>query len=200
MKGLHDFISEDTNQFGPGTDLIVSLLSVLLVMTFTTAYLYNQERMKNDAWRKTEAGSNFRLASDFFTAADFYVRPVTKLVDPARTNERVRKILAEYERIENEYPYMFIIGHSNQLDDPSSSDKSESARRQRNWEYAARRATKIASLMEQDLDPAHKERLVVVTTGEFDLKEPRHPFSQANAWVEVVFAKEWKRPERITTE
>ena len=198
MRRLGDFLSEDTNQFGPGTDLIISLLSILLVMTLITSYLYKQERTKNEA--QSAAGSNFRLASDFFTAADFYARPVTKLVDPDRTNERVRKILSEYLRIEGDYPYVFVIGHSSQLDDPDASDKSDAARRQRNWEYAARRAAKIASIMEHDLDPARKERLVVVTTGEFDLKEPGKPYSQENAWVEVVFAKEWKRPERITSE
>src|SRR5947207_1039580 len=115
-----------------------------MVMTFITSYLYKQEKKRVDDL--TNDGGNFKLAADSFSAADFHVRPVTKLVDPGRTVDRVRRIVADYRANEPGYPYLFVIGHSNQIDDPTAKDKSVSARRQRNWEYAARRATLIAGL------------------------------------------------------
>src|SRR5262249_10520752 len=156
--------------------------------------LYSQERSRNDEHK----GGNFKLAADSFSAGDFYAKPVDKPVDPAKTSARAHKIVQDYNQSQREFPYIFVIGHSNRLDDPEALDKTYGARLQRNWEYAVRRAGVIASLMEQYLTDAQKDRLVVVTTGEFDLKLPSKPNSQENAWVEVVFGKEWKPPTRTT--
>jgi NADH dehydrogenase FAD-containing subunit len=192
MRRMTDFLSEDSNQFGPGTDLMISLLAVLLVMTLISSHLYSLERKKNDP----NKGGNFKLASDFFSAGDFYPRPVTKLIKPQETDQRIKKIVQEYNQSKAEFPYVFVIGHSNQLDDPNANDKSYAGRLQRNWEYAGRRAAAIAALMQEHLTQKQKDNLVVITTGEFDLKVPSAPISQENAWVEVVFAKEWKPPAR----
>jgi hypothetical protein len=215
MRRLSDALSEDTNQFGPGTDLMVSLLAVLLVMTLITAYLYRVEADKVVLWTRLEndhraqidrmrkelreheaRGGNFRLASDSFSAADFRPLPVTELVDRRGTSARVARIIGEYRRIGSKYPYIFVIGHSSMLDDPRAADAGTEARRQRNWVYAARRAAVIAGLMQEHLDEAALQRVVVVTTGELDLKRPKEPLSQDNAWVEVVFGKEWSLPGR----
>jgi hypothetical protein len=198
MGRLNDALSEDTNQFGPGTDLTISLLAVLLVMTLITAHLYRLELDRNKAMAAAAAarGGNFRLASDSFAAADFRAYPVTELVDQSGTAHRVTAIVDEYRRLANDYPYIFVIGHSSAMDDRNVTDGSTEARRQRNWVYAARRATMIAGLMQQDFDATELERVVVVTTGELDLKQPRQPLSQENAWVEVVFGKEWSLPGR----
>lgn len=110
MKRLNDFLSEDSNQFGPGTDLILSLLAVLLVITLISSYLYSQEKNKNDLNQRE--GGNFKLASESFLAADFYTRPVTRLVDPQKTDLRVKKIARDYNQSQKEFPYIFIIGHS----------------------------------------------------------------------------------------
>jgi hypothetical protein len=189
MKRLGDFLSEDSNQFGPGTDLIISLLAILLVMTLLIAHLYNQEVNNNQ-------GGNFQLASEFFPAGDFYLRPVTRHIDPQKTAQKVKMIVEDYKRISNEFKYIFIIGHSNQVDDPNAEDKSYMARLQRNWEYAGRRAGVIAALIQAHLTDEQKNRLVVITTGEFDLKVPSEPNSQENAYVEVIFGKDWKPPFR----
>jgi hypothetical protein len=203
MRRFSDTLSDDTNQFGPGTDLMVSLLAVLLVMTLITAYLYRVEtdkvalhRTQIERMRKQLQGGNFRLASDSFSAADFRPLPVTELVDRRGTSARVARIIGEYRRIGSKYPYIFVIGHSSMLDDPRAADAGPEARRQRNWVYAARRAAVIAGLMQDHLDEAALQRVVVVTTGELDLKRPREPLSQDNAWVEVVFGKEWSLPGR----
>jgi hypothetical protein len=188
MKRLGELLSEDTNQFGPGTDLIISLLAVLLVMTIIASHLYSNEKKENDSRR----GGNFELASEFFSAADFYPRPVTRLIDPQKTAQKIKNIVGEYKRLPKEYKYIFVIGHSNQLDDPNAVDKGYFARLQRNWEYAGRRASVIAALLQEHLTDEQKNCLVVMTTGEFDLKVPSNPNSQENAYVEVVFGKDWK--------
>jgi hypothetical protein len=199
VRKLDDILSEDTNQFGPGTDLTISLLAVLMVMTFITAWLYRQEidkRAKVEKELAAHRGGNFRLAADFFSAADFKKYPVTDLENPTATFDTVGRIVSEYQRFGNEYPWIFVIGHSSRLDDRDARDRSPAARRDRNWNYAGRRATVIAGLLQQQLGDDRAEKLVVVNTGELDLKDPTHPTAQENAWVEVVFGKEWKRPSR----
>ncbi len=213
MRRLNDFLTEDTNQFGPGTDLIVSLLAVLLVMVSATSHLYSEEVKKSqehveeiekarviiDKAKKEmerESSGHFKLAKEYFTAGDFKVLPVTDLTNPEKTKEAIARIAKNYDELQADYPYIFIIGHSNQLDDPLAMDKSYRARLERNWEYAGRRAAVIAGLLQLHLSNEQKERLVVVTTGEFDMKAPEDPYSPENAWVEVVFGKEWKPPVR----
>lgn len=198
MKGLNEFINEDTNQFGPGTDLVISLVAVLMVMVLITSYMYQFQRRKTieqqqklDAYEK---GGHFRLSQSFFPAGDFQVKPVTELVEPDQTQVKVDTIIEEYRANEKEFPFIFVVGHSNEIDDPNAVDKSYGARLQRNWEYAGRRAAVIANLIQTQLTPEQKKKIVVTTTGEFDLRLPSDPYSPENAWVEVVFGKEWKRP------
>ena len=221
-SSLH--LNDDTNQFGPGTDLMISLVAVLLVLTVITSQLYSREkttaeqekdrhateraryvrdsllyedqrvRHARDLAARDAAGGAFRVASESFPAADFHARPVTRLISPELTADRVKRIVEEYRR--QDFPYFFVIGHSNQLDNPSAPDRSRRARLQRNWEYAGRRAALIAALIEEHLTDAERDRVVVMTTGEFDMRDPSSPVSQANAWVEVVFGKEWKPPSR----
>lgn len=189
MARLNDLLSEDTNQFGPGTDLVISVLAFVLVVALITSHYYQQEKLRN-----VESEGNFRLASEAFTAADFHPRPVTRLLSPRATEARVARIVRDYRSLNGRYPFIFVIGHSNQVDDPDAPDHSPPARRQRNMEYALRRAVLIAGVMQKSLDDAERERLVAVTTGEADLRDPQHPLSRDNAWVEIAFGKEWKIP------
>jgi hypothetical protein len=214
---MNDLLSEDSNQFGPGADLMISLLALLLVMTLVSSHLYRkelyrreqyrnelarQEQLINEMQRKEKERSghdndgDFVLATDYFSAGDFYSDPVTKLRSPQETNRRIEKIVQEYDQSKADFQYIFVIGHSNQLDDPTADDKSQAGRLQRNWGYAGRRAAVIAALIQEHLTLEQKDNLVVITTGEFDLKVPSSPISQENAWVEVVFAKKWKPPAR----
>ncbi|MGB7923277.1 MAG: hypothetical protein WCF57_08535 [Pyrinomonadaceae bacterium] len=222
MGRLNNFITEDTNQFGPGTDLIVSLMAVLLVMILISGHLYHRERKRNNsstelskqqeqeliALRKrvkeqqkklesVDSGGKFRLASEPFLAGDFQTRPVDELKDPARTNAVVDRIAQEYETLKGEFPYIFIIGHSNTVDDPNPPDTAPQTKAQRNWEYAGRRAEVIADLIQERLPDEQKDRIVVFTTGEFDLRVPENPDAPENACVEVIFGKEWKPPSRM---
>jgi hypothetical protein len=225
MGRLNDLLSEDTNQFGPGTDLTISLLAVLLVISLITSHLYSAEKLKRQQTEKTnreladkaaalarevaraqaaelasakrpEPGGNFKLASELFTAADFYPRPVTRLIDPRGTSARVARIVSDYRQLAGAYPYIFVIGHSSELDDPDAADRSVNARRRRNMEYALRRAALITSLLQEHLSSWENERLLAASSGEFDLRNPSQPDSQENAWVEVVFGREWKLPGR----
>jgi hypothetical protein len=110
MRSLNAFANEDTNQFGPGTDLMVSLLALVLVMTVIASHLYSQEKDKN-----AREGGNFRLAAQSFPAADFHARPVTKLVNQGRTEARVKEIVQDYRQSEQE------LGISSSSDTPARS-------------------------------------------------------------------------------
>lgn len=224
MKRLSDLVAEDSNQFGPGTDLLISVMAVLLVMIFISGHLYTSASKENRSYKQayeteraraeslksqledekrknaaSERGGSFTTSSVSFSAADFYTRPVTRLVDTLRAQQMVSTIVGEYESVQNEFPFIFVIGHANQIDDPSALDKSESARMERNWDYAGRRAGLIARLIQEHLTPDQKERIVVVSAGEMDMRAPQQPDSPDNAWVEVVFGKEWKLPTRQRT-
>jgi hypothetical protein len=219
---LNEFITEDTNQFGPGTDLVVSLAGILLVLILISSFFYGQERKRADSagesYKKLklenqhlrelseqqgrklaslERGGNFKLASHSFLAADFKIRPVTQLADPAQAEGKIFDIAQEYQTVQTEFPFIFIVGHSNQMDDPNAFDQSYGARLQRNWEYAGRRASIIAGLLQKHLTLEQQEKIIVISTGEFDLKIPSNPLSPENAWVEIVFGKEWKLPARL---
>lgn len=219
MSRLHEILSDDTNQFGPGTDLTISMLAVMLVIALITSHLYRQQRTIADdqsrqlRWIEANPpkpcppppstkrdGGHFVPASTYFTAADFHAYPVTRLVDRRATQVRIEKIVSEYRRLSAEYPYIFVIGHSSRLDDPHADDPSVEARRKRNLEYALRRASLITGLLQERLDESEIEHLVSVTTGEADLRNPADPLSQENAWVEVMFGKEWKPPSRHSRE
>jgi hypothetical protein len=195
MRRLQAYLSEDSNQYGPGTDLIVSLMSVLLIIIFINSNLYQQEREKN---HRLERGGNFKVASDSFSAGDFKAKPYKEFVNREQAIARVKRIAQEYETLKKVYPYIFVIGHSNRKDDKNALDKSDNARMVRNWEYAGQRAALISSLLQDFLQAEDKDKLVVVTTGEFDMRVA-DPFSQENAWVEVVFGTEWKPPARKET-
>jgi len=108
--------------------------------------------------------------------------PVTRLVDPLRAQQMMNAIVGEYESVQNEFPFVFVIGHASQIDDPLALDKSESARMERNWEYAGRRAGLIARLVQEHLTPDQKGRIVVVSAGEMDMRAPQQPDSPDNAW------------------
>ena len=48
MRRLSDFITEDTNQFGPGTDLVFRWRGCCLVMVLISSVLYRQETERAD--------------------------------------------------------------------------------------------------------------------------------------------------------
>ena len=192
MGRLKEYLSEDSNQYGPGTDLMVSMMAVLLIITFINSNLYQREKDKNN---RLDKGGNFRVASNAFSAGDFKAKPFKELLDQRAALTKVQAIAKEYATLKASFPYIFVIGHSSQKDDPNALDKSQQARLLRNWDYAGQRAALISSLLEDYLETGDRDRLVVVTTGEFDRRDA-DPFSQNNAWVEVVFGTEWKRPAK----
>jgi hypothetical protein len=209
---VKDFISEDTNQFGPGTDLVIALMAFLMIMIVISTYLHNyekkryeQEAMKVKKLEKTladerkkveaqEKGGNFKLAKIYFSAGTFKMNPYTELNDEPITTESVRLIVQEYQTLQGQFPNIFVIGHANQVDDPQARDKSDRERLQRNWRYAGERAGVIAKLLQDQLSEEQKGKIVVVSLGELDMKFPGEPKSIENAWVEVIFGKDWKPP------
>ncbi|MBI3650082.1 MAG: hypothetical protein HY231_03450 [Acidobacteria bacterium] len=213
MRSLNDLLSEDTNQFGPGTDLVIALLAVLLVIVLISARLYSKEKIRNtqfaaDGKLKQEAldqaneklaknsQGKFKLATSSFSAGDFLINPATEFRNRSEANAKVATIIAEYEKIQSDYPYIFIIGHANQIDVKGTSDNGPLARQKRNWDFAGRRAVEVGGMLGAHLSLLQQDKLVIVSAGEFDLKLPASPDSQENAWVEVVFGKEWKLPAR----
>ena len=189
MAKLKEYLNEDSNQYGPGTDLMISLMAMLLIITFINSNLYQREKEKNTQLAK---GGNFRVASASFSAADFKPKPFREMVDKPKALSTVQKIAMEYETIKQSFPYIFVIGHASDKDDPNATDRSPAAKRMRNWDYAGERATLISNLLSGLLQEDEKDRVIVVSTGEFDRRDPQ-PGSQLNAWVEIVFGAEWKR-------
>src|ERR1051325_1563634 len=221
MRRLSELLSEDTNQFGPGTDLFISMLAVLLIMFQANSYYQHQKettsRTETDRYErevqelkeqlrkereerlKQEIGfeKKFALANETFEAGDFMARPFRKLRNVDQAMLRVQRIVDQYRAKAAEYPYIFVIGHSSTKYDPAEGDQSEEGRLFRNWNYAGERAAIISSYLEKLLTPAEMDRIVVLSTGQFDRRvEPAD--SDDNAWVEVVFGKEWKPPSRDT--
>lgn len=129
-----------------------------------------------------------------FEAGDFKQYPVAELVDLVKSTKDMDAIAQQYKGLELEFPHIFIIGHANSSDALEATDRSEQARLERNWNFAGRRASLIAKELYKRLTEKQRERIVVVSTGEFDKRDPSKPTGQENAWVEVVFGKNWKSP------
>jgi len=187
MGRLKEYLSEDSNQYGPGTDLMVSLMALLLVMTFINGALYKLEQ--------GDGRDRFKLANKSFDAGDFLPKPFRKFVDEPAAMAKIKAIALEYQTVKENYPYIFVIGHSSEIDIPNPDDPSDPAKWVRNWDFAGERAVLISKFLQKELDKQDHDKLVVVSTGEFDKKDPT-PGSQANARVEVVFGNDWKPPSR----
>lgn len=183
MRDLSKLASDDGDMFGPGSDLVISLFAVLLIVIAIGGKLYQENEE-----------AKFKTSGISFSAGMFKLNPVTEPLNPKETKKLVGEIFQEYEQVKSQYPFVFIIGHSNEIDDPQASDKSLRKRLERNWVFAGRRAAVIAGLLQEFLPDSAKNKMVVVSTGEFDMKIPQEPTSQENSVVEVVFGKEWKLP------
>lgn len=200
MRRLQDYLSEDSNQYGPGTDLIVSLLAVLLVMIFISGYLYRWEKARNaqlnkqllaEQSRHPEKGGSFKAAPKVFDAADFKENPYWEFSDKALALAKVEEIARAYRSSRETYPYIFVVGHASRVDAVEAADRSATARMLRNWGYAGGRAAVVSSLLQGFLTDEDMDRLVVGSTGEFD-RRVSNPDAGENAYVEVFFGKEWK--------
>jgi len=192
MRRLSNFLAEDSNQFGPGTDLILSLLALLMVISLVSAHLYNKEKKKNEEL----GGGNFKASSTKFDAGEFLENPYWQPKNINRTRAQVNKIIREYQTLQSQYPHIFIIGHASEVDAQNAYPPGKQARMERNWNFGGRRAAVIASLLQVSMNHEQKNKIVVVSTGELDLKFPGNPNAEENAWVEVVFGREWKLPSR----
>ena len=163
---------------------MVSLMSIFLVITFINGFLYRQATDK--------AGQDhFRIAKNSFDAADFEIKPVLRFKNEQAAMEKIKAIAREYESLKGQWPYIFVIGHATEHDVPHPEDDSDPARWERNWNFAGERAARVSRLLQASLNPEDRDKLVVVSTGEFDKRDPV-PDSLANAWVEVKFGTEWK--------
>lgn len=148
-------------------------------------------------------GGSFEAATAHFTAGDFMAKPVDEFRDPTNAKRNVNNIIQQYKSRKNDYPYIFVIGHANSVDILDAEDSSVSSRRKRNWWYAMRRAIAVASLLERrlksyGLPDEILDNVIIASTGEFDQRMPGKPFGDENAWVEVVFGRDWKLPARFS--
>ena len=213
----HDLINEDSNQFGPGTDLIVCLLALLMVFVIIVSYLYgNEKKSRNN--EKSAVGDltntvgnleieiktckeksetlkrrgEFKQAGEFLVAGTFKQNPYYELQNPEETRNEVENIVGKYKDSVNEYPYIFVIGHANEIGLAGKPYLTYEERLKYNWEFAGVRSAVIANLIQNYLSQEEKNRIIIVSTGEFDLKIPENPESLENAFVEVFFGNEWK--------
>ena len=196
MGSLKEFLSEDSNQYGPGTDLMVSLMSILLVITFINGVLYKQAKAKADE-------DHFKVAKVSFEAGNFKLNPYWEFIDEQAARVKIQAIAREYENVKARYPYIFVIGHANEIDVPNPEDHSDPPKWERNWNFAGERAARVSRFLQEKLSPEDRDKLVVVSAGEFDKKDPHAPpDSPVNALVRVVFGTEWKpqtmRPTQAT--
>lgn len=163
---------------------MVSLMSILLVITFINGFLYKQATDK--------AGQDhFKVAQISFDAGNFKARPFREFIDERAARYKIKAIAREYENVKFRYPYIFVIGHASDADVPKPVDGSPPAKWERNWNFAGERAALVSRFLQQELRPEDRDKLVVVSAGEFDQKDPLTD-SQANALVRVVFGSEWK--------
>jgi len=211
-----DLINDDSNQFGPGTDLIICLLALLMVFVMIVSYLYGNEKkisktMKSEYadlansynglrteisdCRKInenlERRGEFKPAGEFLVAGTFKQNPYYDLQDPEATENEVELIAEKYKNSSSEYPFIFIIGHANEVGLAGRPDLSTEERLKYNWQFASARSAVIANLLQRHLSPAEKNKIIIVSTGEFDLRNPEEPESEENAFVEVFFGNEW---------
>ena len=149
----------------------------------------------------------FQISGICFEAASFMSIPTTRFVDIKKAKNKINKIVDKYLVYRDKYEYIFVIGHANKSDDPTAVDKSDSARIERNYIYAAKRAALVSKMIGNCLQEKNTTRytiknldkiLVIVSTGEYDLKNTEKPFSKENAFVEVIFGKTWKLPIKKT--
>jgi hypothetical protein len=213
----YNLINEDSNQFGPGTDLIICLLALLMIFVVIVSYLYGNEKRINaessadlDNCRKTvekvsdelkgckddseklRKRGEFKPAGEFLVAGTFEQNPYYKLKDPEMTEIQVQSIVEKYNALSGEYPYIFVIGHANEVGLEGKPDLTYEERLRYNWEFAGVRSAVIANLIQKHLSEEEKNKIIIVSTGEFDLKIPDAPESSENAFVEVFFGNEWK--------
>jgi hypothetical protein len=189
VRSLGRLANDDSNPIGAGTDLMLSLLVLLAILVTITVHAYDEQR-------RGQEGGDFQVATELFQTAAFLRYPVTGLVNEADTRRRVQNVVAQYRNLGGKYPYVMVIGHASTVAprQPSSGVSEPLARAQENWLFASRRAAKIASLIAVELEPNERDRLVVTSTGEYDLRDTARPEADANTWVEVVFARDWKPP------
>lgn len=213
----HDLINEDSNQFGPGTDLIICLLALLMVFVTIVSYLYGNEKNLNDKTKSNtgeltskikkleqeiklykekadslEKRGEFKPAGEFLVAGTFKQNPYYELQDIETTENEIRSIVEKYKNSIDEYPYIFVIGHANEVGLAGKPYLTYEERLKYNWEFAGARAAVIANLIQNHLSSEEKNKIIIVSTGEFDLKIPEEPSALENAFVEVFFGNEWK--------
>jgi len=215
MRG--DLINEDSNQFGPGTDLIICLLALLMIFVTIVSYLYGNEKKSNNQ-EKSKVGEltnsvrrlegevelykkksdalerrgEFKPAGEFLVAGTFKQNPYYELQDPPATEIEIQNIVEKYKNSSSEYPFIFVIGHANEVGLAGKPYLSYEERLKYNWEFAGARSAVIANLIQNHLSEEEKNRIIIVSTGEFDLKLPETPDAPENAFVEVFFGNEWK--------
>jgi NAD(P)-dependent dehydrogenase (short-subunit alcohol dehydrogenase family) len=170
----------------PLIDVVVNALAAIFIILMIYMVVVQP--------RKSEAIPPFKLAEAKFESGDFLSYPVVGLSDKQETSKRLDRMAQQYNQIAREYPYIFVVGHANEKDDPTAPDKTDAARWERNWNFAGRRASLIAKELQKRFTEQQAGRIVVVSSGEFDKRDPIHPLSQENAWVEVIFGREWKPP------
>jgi len=219
MKSIQDFLHDDSELFGPGMDLVLSLFAILIITLVVGSDFYigknsnlqeevfnlkkENERLKlnlhdmDNIIREYEGkGGNFEIANEYFSAGLFYENPVTRLKNRFEVERKVKRIVNQYREIQGQFPYIFIIGHANKIG-LSYEEKSKgnySSSESANWIFAGRRAALIGEMIKEKLPEEEWKYMVIVSAGEYDLKYPEERYSQENALVEVVFGKDWKPP------
>jgi hypothetical protein len=218
-----DLINEDSNQFGPGTDLITCLLALLMVFVMIVAYLYGNEKKTVVSERANAARlgdqvnlckrtiedlrieveqqqkrGEFKHAGEFLMAGTFKQMPYHELENPAATEAEIESIAKQYESSSSEYPYIFVIGHANEAGIEGKPNLPYEELLRYNWGFAGVRSSVIANLLRNHLSEDAKNRIVIVSTGQLDLRRPDNPTAPENAFVEVFFGNEWK-PEAYKT-
>ena len=210
-----NLINEDSNQFGPGTDLIICLLAILMVMVMIVSFLYSSEKKSNENSNQIIANSNqiianlehrlgdektegkFKLDVARFDDATFEQKQDTnKLTNPEKTKNEISQVIEKYKELNEQFPFIFVIGHANTMG-KLGEDLSYEERLEFNWGVAGERSAVIANLLQNELMETQfpkesRNNIIIVSTGEFDLKEEDNTTSPKNAFVEVIFGKEWK--------
>ncbi|MCL2938683.1 MAG: hypothetical protein MGU50_20145 [Trichodesmium sp. MAG_R02] len=167
MKKLWNFISNEEDPFGPGVDLIVSLLAILLVMLVITAGAYQ------------DINTKYQESVISLESSENRVKRLTRLLDfeKEKSSELYKKLTAETSARIPQFPPNIVITAAEGYDFPSGSAKLTDALNK----YIR---NKLLKNIEENIQKYDVNTVVVI--GHTDGQPVVDPFSNLDGLVEEV--------------
>ncbi len=125
MKKLWNFVSNEDDPFGPGVDLIVSLLAILLLMLVITARSYQDINTKyiDINTKYIDINTKYQESLTFLESSRKRVEQLNNLLDAEKekNSELYKRLVAETSARIPQFPPNIIITAAQGYDFPSGS-------------------------------------------------------------------------------